>query len=104
LDDVGISDDEAEMLLRNDIARAKQSLLEKLPWTANLDEPRRAVLINMTFNMGINTLLAFEQTLEYVRTGNYEAASVAMLDSKWAKQVGVRADRLADQMKLGVWQ
>lgn len=104
LDDVGISDEEAEILLANDIARATSLLAEKLPWTVNLDEVRRAVLLNMTFNLGIFGLLAFKRTLELVQFGDYAGASLAMLQSLWAKQVGVRATRLAEQMKTGEWQ
>jgi lysozyme len=62
------------------------------------------VLVNMAFNMGINGLLGFKHTLELVRTGNYADAADAMLNSKWAEQVGPRAKRLSEQMRTGEWQ
>jgi len=104
LDDVGLSEDEIELLLQNDIARAKQNLLKNFPWAAELAEPRLAVLVNMAFNMGIEKLSGFVRMLELVRTGDYENAKIAMLNSVWAKQVGNRATRLAEQMRTGEWQ
>ena len=52
LEDVGISEEEAEMLLQNDIQRAVTQLKERFPWTLELDEVRFAALINFTFNIG----------------------------------------------------
>jgi lysozyme len=101
LDDVGISHGEAEILLRNDIARAEADLDRDLPWWKTLDEVRRRVLVNMAFNLGIRGLLGFKNTLELVRTGRYLDAAQHMLDSKWAKQVGPRAVRLATMMRDG---
>lgn len=103
LDDVGIDAGEAEYLLRNDILRAGLSLSAALPWTDSLDEARRGVLLNMAFNMGIHGLLTFKNTLSLIQNGHYAAAAVAMLDSKWAAQVGARAHRLSQQMEQGVW-
>lgn len=104
LDDVGISRDEAEYLLANDIRKAEGAVMKALPWAANMDPIRRAVLVNMSFNMGINGLLGFKNTLEMVRTGRYADAADGMLNSKWAGQVGPRAARLSEQMRTGEWR
>jgi len=104
LDDRGITEAEADLMLENDIADHHQKLLENLPWTGQLDEARLGVLIAMSFNMGENRLEGFHQTLSLVKTGNYGAAADEMLNSTWANQVGARAHRLALQMKTGEWQ
>jgi lysozyme len=104
LDDVGISQDEANVLLGNDIDKAESALRSALPWTVNLDDARVGVLVNMTFNMGINTMLKFKDTLAHIQAGNYDAAATGMLSSQWARQVGARAQRLAEQMRTGQWQ
>jgi lysozyme len=104
LDDVGISADEADYLLQNDLKTATSHLQSALPWALQLDDVRRAVLINMTFNMGIAGLLTFKNTLSLIQTGQYDKAADNMLESKWAEQVGPRAHRLALQMKTGTWQ
>lgn len=104
LDDVGISEDEAEYLLTNDVKKVASQLDIALPWYINLDEVRKGVLLNMAFNMGINGLLGFKNTLNHIANGNYDIAAQEMLQSKWAIQVGVRATRLSKQMLTGIWQ
>lgn len=104
LDDNGIRQSEGEVMLANDIAEVEGQLHAYLPWTDGLDEARRGVLLNMAYNMGIVELLHFKQTLALVHDGDYEGAAKAMLESKWADEVGPRAHRLALQMKIGEWQ
>jgi lysozyme len=101
LDDVGISSDEADALLRNDVARVCSDLDARIPWWRGLDEVRQRVLVNMGFNLGISGLLGFKNTLRAVETGDYLGAAQGMLASKWAKQVGPRAERLALMMRDG---
>ena len=100
----GISTDESTMLLRNDIARIRVELLQRLPWFVHLDPVRQGVLMNMTFQMGINGVMAFQDTLAKVQASDYAAAADRMLQSKWATQTPERANRLAKQMRDGVWQ
>lgn len=104
LDDVGISADEASLMLANDIRIATMRLQSRFAWVSSLDDARRGVLINMAFNMGIDGLATFTTMLLYVQTGDYASASQAMLRSKWAGQVGDRAVRLSKQMATGEWQ
>lgn len=92
---------QAEAQLIADVAEHNDKLADALPWVAKLDPVRRRVLQNMAFNLGIAGLLGFKNTLEYVRTGQYDLAAQNMLASKWAKQVGQRAVRLAKQMRTG---
>ena len=104
LTDVGISDLEAQALLATDIAMAESDLEAALPWTAGLDEVRRGCLLNMTFNMGVGGVCQFKEMLAACAAGDYSGASQQMLASKWAEQVGPRAQRLAIQMESGQWQ
>jgi lysozyme len=73
------------------------------PWITGLDEVRRAVLVDMAYNLGVAGLLKFTTTLGHVKAGNFAAASESMLKSKWATQVGRRAQRLSDMMRSGEW-
>lgn len=100
-----ISRSESEMLLANDIASRELAITKALPWSLNIDPVRRAVLTNMAFNMGVEGLLEFRNTLAVLRDGNYFGAAKMMLESKWARvDVPERARRLAEQMKSGEWQ
>ena len=101
LEDRGISAEESAMLLANDIAAEERELLRALPWVATLDEVRQRVLLDMAFNMGIVGLLGFKRTLATIQAGDYQAAATMMLDSRWAKQVGQRAERLSRMMATG---
>jgi lysozyme len=102
--DNGITIEEAMSLLVVDLARAKLAVCEALPWAVSLSEPRKAVLVNMAFNLGIHGLLGFVLTLGLVKDGRYVEASDEMLNSKWATQVGIRATRLSRQMATDIWQ
>ena len=101
LEDRGISIEESNMLLDNDLAAFQVELLRKLPWVADLDDVRQRVLIDMAFNLGISGLLTFKNTLAAIKRGDYEKAAPMMLDSKWATQVGKRAERLSTMMLTG---
>lgn len=101
LSDRPFSDDEIALMLKNDIAMVERDLDRSLPWWRSLTDARQNVLANMCFNLGITRLLRFKNTLKAMQAHRYEAAAVGMLDSKWAKQVGQRAIRLAEMMRKG---
>jgi lysozyme len=101
LEDRGITAEEAAYLLANDISREERELLRALPWVAKLDEVRQRVLLDMSFNMGLGTLLTFKRTLAAVHAGQYQQAAAMMLESRWAGQVGERAQRLSRMMATG---
>ncbi|VWC89675.1 lysozyme [Burkholderia aenigmatica] len=97
-----LTDAQVDQILTQDIQTACASLDRFLPWWRNLDEVRQRVICNMVFNMGITTLLTFRNTLIDMKMGFYTAAATGMRNSLWARQVGVRAQRLADAMSTGV--
>lgn len=101
LDDVGIFPDEAELMLDNDIKRAIKDIDDHLSWANSLDEPRRMILINMAFNMGVAKLLGFHKMLTALQSGDYQKAADEMVSSDWYKQTGVRALELINQMRTG---
>lgn len=101
LTDVGISYDEAIMLLMRDIDEATADLERSFPWFAGLSEPRRHALIDMRFNLGPNRFRGFKATLAALSAGDYVMAAKQMRSSLWAQQVGERADTLARMVELG---
>lgn len=103
LEDVGISEDEAETLLRHDIMEATNQLLNAFPWMSKFSDARIAAMINFTFNVGIGTVKSFKNTLEYLKHEEWAAAADEMLDSKWAEQVGNRAVEITEQIRTGKW-
>ena len=103
LDDIGISEDEAETLLRHDIIEATNQLLNAFPWVGALNDARGSAMINFTFNVGIGTVKKFTNTLAYMEAGEWDKAADEMMDSKWAKQVGNRAIEVTEQIRTGKW-
>jgi lysozyme len=100
----GITQLEAEHLLENDVDRKLSELRNNIPWFDKLDDPRKGVLLNMAFQLGIAGLLNFKNTLAKIEAGDYAGAAANMLKSKWASQTPKRAKRMAKQMETGQWQ
>ena len=96
-----ITKEQSDYLLKNDIEKVCADLMKFLPWWAYLGDVRKRVLVNMAFNLGASGLLKFTNTLALIRSGSYAQAAAEMVKSKWAKQVGKRADRLANMMRTG---
>ncbi|MGB0818963.1 MAG: glycoside hydrolase family protein [Candidatus Puniceispirillaceae bacterium] len=99
----GISESEAEMLLMNDLV-AFMDAAKSYSWYDSLDDVRKAVIVNMLFNLGQPRFNKFVAMHEALKAQNYATAAAEMLDSRWAKQVKGRAKELAEQMRTGKWQ
>ena len=100
LDDRGIRKDESRYMLKNDI-QGSINEAEKFPWFEGLSPKRKRVIVNIIFNIGLPRFKKFKKTIAYIKAGEFENASIEMLDSLWARQVGVRAKRLSKMMKEG---
>ena len=99
LTDRGLSDDEIMMLLNNDIDIVEKELAANFSWYPTLPEPQQRALCKMAFNMGLSRLKSFKKMLASLSSGMYVTASLHALDSKWAKQVKTRAERVTSLMK-----
>jgi len=104
LRDEGLSPDESEYVLRCKVAQRRINLVNALTWTAQLDDARQGVLLNMAYNLGLAGLLGFPKMLAAMKTGDYDTAAGELLGSLYATQVGARAQRLAVQLRTGEWQ
>ena len=71
--------------------------LKKFDWFVMQDEVRQGVLIELCFNLGLTGLLLFKNMIACLDNKNYKAASTALSDSKWARQV--QPSRVADIKK-----
>ena len=103
LEDRGISNDEAAYLLKNDIEIVERELLEAQPLVSMLDPVRQRVLVDMGFNLGTPTLMKFQKMWDAIEDEDWAEAADQMMDSKWARQVGRRAERLCQAMARGEW-
>lgn len=64
-----------------------------------LPEEAQLIIANMMFNMGRPRLSQFKGMKREVDARDWEAAAAEMLDSRWARQVPNRANRLIERMK-----
>lgn len=103
LDDVGLSEDEIQFLLQNDLDKALTDA-KSFPWFADLDDVRKLVVVDMIFNLGKPRFSSFVRTIAAIEAQQWQAAAMQMQDSKWFRQVGRRAQRLVQAMASGKWQ
>lgn len=97
----GISRCSALYLLRNDIKKVYLALKKYLDFFKDLDPERQYALIDMAFNLGVHGLLQFKKMLKAMRKKDYETAAAECLNSQYAKEVGIRAQRIANTIKTG---
>lgn len=103
LSDRGITVHEAEIMLKTDLAIAHTDARDLAGgdlW-ASLSTARRAVLIDMAYNLGKRRLKGFTRMWAALRVEDFDTAASQMLDSHWASQVGQRAINLAETMRTG---
>jgi len=98
---IGLSDDEVDYLLLNDINRVVKELEGQFNWFSSLNEARRDAMIDMCFNLGLPRLKGFVKALAAMQDKNYEVAYVEFMDSRWSRQVGQRANRLCNMIRSG---
>ena len=97
---LGLSDDEIDYLLENDIKRCKQELIA-FSWFMDLDAVRQDAMVNLCFNLGFSRLSLFTNALAAMAEANYDRAAMEFLDSKWARQVGKRSKDVAHMIRTG---
>ena len=100
LTDRGISREEAEFMLANDILICKQELAP-LDWYYGQPPNVQDALVNMCYNLGLPRLLGFKKMIAALANHDYTTAALEALDSKWAKQVHGRANDIALMIREG---
>lgn len=97
----GITKDEAQLMLENDVEYFYRRL-EKFPAFLKCNENRQAVLIDMAFNMGMSGIRKFKMMWAAISLENWQGAAIQILDSKYAREdVPERAARNAEIMRTG---
>jgi len=103
LDRKGISLRVAELMLEDDISDAKTALMGMWPWMRDLSPARLGAFVNLVFNMGAGGLSSFKNALKAAKEGRWDDCASDILDSKYARQVGARAKRVAQQLREDRW-
>ena len=98
---MGLSDDEVDYLLENDIARVIKELSSEYPWFNTLDDVRKDAMIDISFNLGATRLRGFKRALAAMEVADYKTAAKEFLDSKWSRDVKGRATELCYMIEMG---
>ncbi len=101
IDDVPFSMDEVELMLANDIRRSESDLDYIIEGWRDYSEDRKQALTNMVFNLGLTRFRTFKKMIVAINQEDWQEASIQALDSKWATQVGSRANELSDMLRDG---
>ena len=101
---LGLSKDEVDFLLVNDIKRVQDELTRNFSWFLDLNEARRDAMVDICFNLGLTRLRSFANALEAMSYGQYEIAANEFMDSRWSQQVGNRAVEVTEMIRTGEYQ
>lgn len=104
LDTNGISPGEADYFLMSDMCQVQGEAQKAFSWYNTLKDERKAVILSMLFQLGLEGVKGFHEFLLAVEHQNWSRAAAEMKDSLWAKQTTARAERLAEQIETGLYQ
>lgn len=89
----------------DELVKARKEAMNKngviLNALRSCNDARSDVLISMAYQMGVNGLAAFKNTLAMVAAKNFDGAAAGMMNSLWARQTPNRAKRHAEVMRSG---
>lgn len=83
-------------LLAKDVSNRHLKLLDKLDWYESMPPEVQGVIIEMCFQLGFAGFCKFKKAIAHMKNKEFQLAAEEMLDSLWAKQTSIRANKLAD--------
>lgn len=101
LTDRGIDDTWINKQCEEDMNWCFMKLFMNFDWYSELNDVRQMALVNMCYNLGWRKFLTFKKMIAALSKEDFNTAAFELLDSKWAKQVGKRADDIAHMIKTG---
>ena len=103
LSDMGLSDDEIDYLLENDVKRCIEEIeRQHYTWWPGLNDVRKMVIVSQVFNMGLSRFRKFKNQIKALENDDFTRASEEMRDSKWYQQNTNRVEELAVFMDSGL--
>lgn len=78
-----------------------EDTLKGYSWFNRMNDARQNAIIDMFYNLGAVRFKQFKRMIRALENDKYSEAADEMLDSKWASQVGRRAEELAGIMREG---
>lgn len=103
LDAISMPIEVADLWLNMLLDQIEEKLKKNIIFYPVLNDARKAVLIDMAYNLGISILLQFKNMLYALQEKRYDKAADEMMTSKWAAQVKNRAVKLASMIRTGLF-
>lgn len=100
----GFSEELAEELLIRDLKECIRTIEKIFPFYLKLNDPRRAVVTDMVYQLGLGGFRQFRRMIEALEKNDFEKAAYEMTDSLWYSQSGRRSRINTLQMRTGIWQ
>jgi lysozyme len=91
--------EKAEELFEEDFLQAEEGARQAAPFFDALTGPRKGALVNMAFNLGAKKLSEFHGTLNALDMGEWDTAALHIMNSRYARQVKNRANRIAYRIR-----
>ena len=97
--DLVLDKDIAEQILTRKVYDLVCKIQDKFRWFDKLPQEAADVVVNMCYQIGLSGFSKFKKTIALLKSHKFKAASVEMLDSKWALQTPNRAEELSDILR-----
>ena len=94
-----VSEDRVAEAFDEDIKSVLRDCNILYPDFDDLPEEAQQIIANMMFNLGRPRLSKFAGMKRGVDAKDWDVAADEMVDSRWYRQVGARAERLVDRMR-----
>ena len=89
----------AEQILDIKIMKLKNTVFKNIPWLVDYPLQIQDAICEMTYQMGMNGVLGFKNTLNLIKQRKFVEAADNMLKSKWAKQTPNRAKYVSNLVR-----
>ena len=94
-----VTEEQSIEWLEEDLGHLHYVLADKYDWFLPAPEEVKDIVMNMNYQLGVSAFSKFKKTIQYIKVKDYKAASIEMLDSKWARDdTPNRAKELSDRM------
>lgn len=89
-----VSEERVNEVFKTDVQKFIRETQKVFPDLINKPDNIQVVLVNMCFNLGAPRLSKFKKFINAINDEQWIEAAIEMMDSRWATQVGSRAERL----------
>jgi len=101
LESNGISESEALVMLDNDIEECIRDIINIFPDWYSFSVNRQHAIIDMRFNLGLSRFRQFKKMIAAVNCSDWHEAAIQAKDSRWYRQVGLRAVTICAMLEDG---